>query len=129
MDTKKNYKEVRYELKWGRVCITPCFVKYCPDGDREMVGSARCRACNRHIDIDTDKQIVKCSTLKVSSSSKRNVKDGINRPRRVMCVTTGKVYYSVNQASKDYDLASSTIAKAIEEKRLVKKQWEFRYVE
>lgn len=51
------YHLIPYEVKYGRVCITPCPLKPYP---KPMVGSSSCKNCPSHRGRHPQKQVVIC---------------------------------------------------------------------
>lgn len=126
VDMKNDYRVVPFDMKWGRVCITPCMMIDNGDGQRPMVGSAKCRECGRFVDIDRNENIVICNKV---TPRKRDYGQIVNKKKPVICVNTGIIYESITLAAKDIDCSLATIGKAIKDGRLVKKIWKFEYVE
>lgn len=60
MATYRKTKEIHYDVRFGKVCVTPCPNISDYDGVRPFVGSVRCKACTAHVKIDREKQIVTC---------------------------------------------------------------------
>lgn len=55
--TEAKYHLIPYEVKYGRVCITPCPLKPYP---KPMVGSSSCKNCPSHRGRHPQKQVVIC---------------------------------------------------------------------
>lgn len=128
-DIRKEYKEMPYKVRNGVVCITPCTLR--DFGDRPFIGSVQCQKCAFFRSKDREKQVVICAYNEISAKRTKQKDKEIIEPLKEMvyCVTDGKEYPSLTQASKAYGIARSTIVRSIQENVAVKQgKFKFEYI-
>lgn len=126
-------KEVRYEVRYGRVCITPCYLIDNESGERPMIGSCKCQMCSNFQKVDRENKIVTCRSNPRPTFQTKPVKESRQdkfwaQQKIVECIETGKVYSSIVDASKAIGLSTTTIGQCAKNGRKTRLGYSFRFL-
>lgn len=134
-DTKKfsMQREVKYEVRYGRVCITPCYLIANDNGNRPMIGSGRCQMCSNFRKVDKENRTVTCRcnprpTFRTNAFKESRQEKVWKQQKIVECIETGEVYTSLIEASKALGLTSTTIGQCARYGRKTRNGYSFRYL-
>ena len=80
--------------------------------------------------IDEDKTNNKYTNLEWCTYSYNNSygNHNINHSKKILCITTGKIFNSIKECCNEYDLDNSTVVKVCKGKRKQTKGYEFAYI-
>lgn len=124
--------EIRYETKYNIVCITPCTLLDNLEGNRPMVGSARCQLCSNFCRKDSKRKIVSCRRNPTATFS--GLKKKYNKPLRmkqmkqVLCIETGVVYNSIREAATAHGLSTTSITNSCKSGKTTRKKATFKFM-
>lgn len=124
---KKTNNIIPYEVRFGKVCVTPCVNIGNIDGERPFVGSGRCRQCRHFHKIDTKKREVYCTYSKYSLDSGKSIHRGAHA-RKVMLIETGEKFDSARLAAIRVGISISSVSKSAKNGVKVLGEYTFQYI-
>lgn len=124
---KSQSRIIPYEVKYGRICVTPCIILDNMEGDRPFVGSGRCRQCKYFRRIDSDKKEVYCTYNKYSIDSDKISRNSVNG-RRVILLETGEEFESTKLAASRVGISVSSVNKSAKKGVKVLGEYTFQYL-
>lgn len=105
---------IPYEVRHNVVCISPCMLMGYVNGMKPMIGSALCTKCTNFVEKDSNKHVVICRNKEgariVGYSPPKKAGNGNYKSTKVVCMDTGESFISIKEASRHFDISTTSIS-------------------